>query len=150
MDVCTASTAVPADSVTVPSKTRRPAFGPLDGTSKKDTVPVELAGPTVAVRLSELPIVVVDADAASVTVPTIFVVMLVEQVMVSPPTLPVPLHWFTVIGMAALTWAFVLTLQTAVPPPPFAEPLHWVTSAFVAAAGYGSQFTVPVAAVPTH
>jgi len=60
------------------------------------------------------------------------------------------LHWFTVIGAAALTVDCGSTVQLTVPPPPFAEPLHWVTVALVVFAGKGAQVTVPPAPEPTH
>jgi hypothetical protein len=59
------------------------------------------------------------------------VVMLVRQVSTDPPGLPVPLHWLTVIGIAALIRESELTAQFTVPPPPLPEPLHSVTVALV-------------------
>jgi hypothetical protein len=79
------------------------------------------------------------------------VMKLAVQVTAEPPTFPVPLHWLTVIGIAALTLDRGSTVQLTVPPPPLAEPLHWVTVA-PEAAGRGAQFTVPPPPVPepTH
>jgi hypothetical protein len=79
------------------------------------------------------------------------VMKLAVQVTPEPPTFPVPLHWLTVIGIAALTLDLGSTVQFTVPPPPLAEPLHWVTVA-PGAAGMGLQFTVPPPPVPepTH
>jgi hypothetical protein len=81
-----------------------------------------------------------------------WVVMLVWQVTTLPPGFPVPLHWFTLIGMARLIVDPEFTVQLTVPPPPFPEPLHWVTVALVVVAGNGRQFTVPPPPVPepTH
>jgi hypothetical protein len=79
------------------------------------------------------------------------VMKLAVQVTPEPPTFPVPLHWLTVIGIAALTLDLGSTVQLTVPPPPLAEPLHWVTVAPAAAAG-GVHLTVPPPPVPepTH
>ena len=80
-----------------------------------------------------------------------FVWMVVEHVTTLPPGLPVPLHWLTRIGIAALM-VDGGTVQWTVPPPPLPEPLHWVTVAPVVVAGKGSQLTVPPPPVaePTH
>jgi hypothetical protein len=82
----------------------------------------------------------------------ILVVMLVRQVTTLPPGFPVPLHWLTLIGMAALIVDAELTVQCTVPPPPLPDPLHWVTVAAVVVAGKGRQLTVPPPPVPepTH
>jgi hypothetical protein len=53
-----------------------------------------------------------------------FVVILVEHVSRVPPLLPVPLHWLTRTGTAALTLDVGDTEQTAAEPPPVTEPLH--------------------------
>jgi len=71
------------------------------------------------------------------------VVMLTEHVTRVPPLLPVPLHWLTRSGIAALTLDVGATEQATVEPPPVAEPLHWVTVAPVVLAGYGLQMSGP-------
>jgi hypothetical protein len=62
-------------------------------------------------------------DAAGFRART-FVVILVEHVSRVPPLLPVPLHWLTRTGIAALTLDVGDTEQTAAEPPPVTEPLH--------------------------
>jgi len=97
-------------------------------------VAVVLVG--VAVFLAGADLVAValaTAVAAGATGPVMLVMMLVRQVTEDPPGFPEPLHWLTVIGIAALTREPALTAQRAVPPPPLAEPLHWVTVAPVLA-----------------
>jgi hypothetical protein len=78
--------------------------------------------------------------------------MSVRQVTTLPPGLPVPLHWFTVIGIAGLIRERELTVQATVPPPPLPDPLHWVTVAPVVDAGAGSQTLRPPPPLPepTH
>ena len=67
--------------------------------------------------------------------PRMLVVRVVLHRTMLPPGFPVPLHWFTLIGIAALIRDEVATRQSAVAPPPFAEPLHCVTVAPVVVAG---------------
>ena len=67
------------------------------------------------------------------------VVMDVEQVTVLAPALPVPLHWFTVIGIAGLIREAGTVQTTVAAAPPLPEPLHWVTVAPVVLAGKGLQ-----------
>lgn len=112
-------------------------------------------GTTVAVALgvavgTTLELTVADGGAVAAAV--MLVMMLVRQVTMLPPGLPVPLHWLTVIGMAGLTRDDVVTAQSMVAPPPLADPLHCVTVALVVAAGNGSQITdpPPPPPEPTH
>jgi len=81
-----------------------------------------------------------------------FVLMLVKHVTVLPPGLPVPLHWFTWIGIAGLTEDAGRIEQLMMPPPPLAEPLHCVIVALVVVADGGSQvlFPPPPWLEPTH
>jgi hypothetical protein len=43
--------------------------------------------------------------------PVMVVMMLAVHVTADPPTLPLPLHWLTVTGSAALTREFASTVQ---------------------------------------
>jgi hypothetical protein len=97
---------------------------------------------TLAALAFAFALVVVDPDVVPVVPPEVtagvmWVKIRTEQVTTLPPGLPVPLHWFTLTGMAGLTTEAESTVQWTVPPPPVPDPLHWVTVAPVVVAGKG-------------
>jgi hypothetical protein len=97
--------------------------------------------------------VVVAVGVAVALAAVMFVVRVVRHVTTVPPTLPLPLHWLMLIGIAGLTVEAVPTVQATPEPPPVAEPLHCETVAPVVEAGLGSQTTPvppPPVAEPTH
>lgn len=97
------------------------------GRGVADVVAVAVA---VAVGLG-----VADAVAVGLAAAVIVVVIEARQVSSVPPAFPVPLHWLTLVGIAALTVEPPPTEQLAVEPPPVTDPLHWVMVALVVEAG---------------
>jgi hypothetical protein len=82
--------------------------------------------------------------------PVILVTMLAVHVSADPPTFPLPLHWLTLIGIAALTLELWSTVQCTAPPPPLPEPLHWVTMLPLTGPGWQPTTAEPPVPEPTH